>query len=230
MFKTYCSSLVRGARTTSEHLEHFFIFMEQEIWKVIESYPMYEVSHLGKVRKISSGKVLKQFLDSKGYPSVNVNDGKKTTLKVVHRFVAKAFILNPENKPCIDHIDTNKTNNIVVFNDDGSIDNTRTNLRWVTHKENTRNPISFGKMMNAFKDKGFLKRRVLAKVGKGGKTAPKEVFSYTKDGSFVRKFSSITEAARVVGKKQATISVAIDSNSRTAAGYAWRSKMIEPTQ
>ena len=144
MFKTYCSLLVRGARTTSEHLEHFFIFMEEkEIWKVIEDYPMYEVSNLGEVRKISSGKLLPQFLDSKGYPSVNLNNGNKTTLKVVHRFVAQAYIPNPKLKPCVDHIDTDKTNNVVLFNNDGTIDEKRTNLRWVTHKENSRNPISY---------------------------------------------------------------------------------------
>ena len=207
-----------------------FIFMEQEIWKIIEDYPMYEVSNLGKVRKISSGQLLKQCLDSKGYPSVSINDGKKFTRKVVHRFVAMAFMPNPENKPCIDHIDTNKTNNIVVFNNDGSIDSTRTNLRWVTYKENTRNPISFGKMMNALKDKDFLKRRVFAKVGKGGKTAPKRVFMYSKDGVLIKDFISITEAAMEMGVAIGNISVAVDSPTRSACGFKWYSKRIEPTQ
>lgn len=48
----------------------------------------------------------------------------------VHRMVAILFIPNPENKPFVDHIDTNKHNN------------TLENLRWVTAKENNNNPLT----------------------------------------------------------------------------------------
>ena len=46
------------------------------------------------------------------------------------RAVAELFIPNPENKPAVDHIDTNTQNDIVD------------NLRWVTNKENMNNPLT----------------------------------------------------------------------------------------
>lgn len=52
----------------------------------------------------------------------------------LHRIIAEKFIPNPDNKPFVDHIDTNKLNNIATGE--------KTNLRWATPKENNNNPIT----------------------------------------------------------------------------------------
>ena len=58
-----------------------------------------------------------------GYMRVRVN-GKDYS---VHRLVAGTFLHNQDNKPQVDHINRNKTDNRVQ------------NLRWVTRTENNRN-------------------------------------------------------------------------------------------
>ena len=68
--------------------------------------------------------------NQRGYLFVVLYDGELHKRRPIHRIVADAFIPNPENKPCVDHIDTNRTNNNVD------------NLRWVTYKENANNPLS----------------------------------------------------------------------------------------
>ena len=107
--------------------------MEEEIWKPIKEFEgYYEVSNMGRVRSLNykrtgKKKILKNIEDYKGYLEVGLTkNGKRKQFKV-HRLVAEAFIPNPENKPCIDHINTVKSDNRVE------------NLRWVTYKENSNN-------------------------------------------------------------------------------------------
>jgi len=61
------------------------------------------------------------------------NTSHKPRSLSVHRLVARYFIPNPLNKPCINHIDNDTQNNNV------------NNLEWVTHKENTAHTIKQGR-------------------------------------------------------------------------------------
>lgn len=96
-----------------------------EIYKDIKNYEdLYEVSDTGLVRNKVSGKILKPGRNKCGYLYVNLcKDGKYKSIRV-HRLVAEAFIPNLDNKPEVDHIDKNRSNNNVD------------NLRWVNHQEN----------------------------------------------------------------------------------------------
>ena len=93
-------------------------------WVTITDFPNYEVSDAGEVRNVITGNVLKGRL-SNGYHYVLLCPGKKNMK--ISRLVAMHFIENPENKPIVDHIDRDRTNNHV------------NNLRWATVSENSLN-------------------------------------------------------------------------------------------
>jgi len=101
--------------------------MTDEIWKNIENYETYSVSDLGNVRNDKTGRSLKPRKDTSGYFIVDLcKNGIVKTFKI-HRLVALAFIENPENKLCVDHLDGNPQNNSIA------------NLRWATTTENGMN-------------------------------------------------------------------------------------------
>ena len=95
--------------------------MEQ--WKKIEGFENYSVSNNGQVRNDKTGRILKTYKKPSGYIQVQI--GRKTVPKYIHRLVAHAFLPNESNKPQVNHKNGNKG------------DNRANNLEWVTASENT---------------------------------------------------------------------------------------------
>ena len=97
---------------------------EVETFVEIEGFENYEVSNLGKIRNIKSGRTLKPSLNQSGYLGLRLCGHDKRKYLLLHRILATAFIDNPEGKPQVNHIDENKLNNDL------------NNLEWCTAREN----------------------------------------------------------------------------------------------
>ena len=123
----------------------------KEIWKEINDFDgIYFISNLGNVKsverivyypescynKTNKGVTRKEKLlkpsYKKRYLSVTLSKDNNKFYYLIHRLVAIHFIDNPNNLPCVNHIDGNKHNNIY------------TNLEWTTHSENSIHAIKNG--------------------------------------------------------------------------------------
>ena len=115
----------------------------EEVWKPVVGFEgYYEISSYGRVRSVERYvrqsnhlryvpmKIKKIIPNRFGYPVVTLCRNRRSRQYGIHRLLAEAFIPNPENKPFVDHINTDIT--------DFRLDN----LRWVTAKENANNSLT----------------------------------------------------------------------------------------
>ena len=93
----------------------------------IIDYEDYLIFEDGEIFSIKRNKLLKPQFDSNGYKYYKLSKNNKPKNFTVHRLIAEYYIPNPENKPFVDHIDRNRTNNSI------------SNLRWATISENNLN-------------------------------------------------------------------------------------------
>lgn len=110
-----------------------------EIIKNIKGFEdRYTISNLGIVRSKLTGIIMKPNITKMGYARVNLRKAKSREYKsyFIHRLVAMHFLANPNNLPEVNHIDCNRTNNIV------------TNLEWITREDNMKHSFKYGRASN----------------------------------------------------------------------------------
>ena len=118
----------------------------RENWRSISEYLNYEVSDVGRVRNVNTGKILKPSVSARGYLYVSLCNSGKIKKHLTHRLVASEFIENLSNKPIVDHIDHNTSNNCVM------------NLRWATKSENNMNQTKQNHHSSKYKGVSLYKR------------------------------------------------------------------------
>lgn len=178
----------------------------KEIWKDIKGYEgLYKISNMGRVYSLLTEKFLKPGINNQTkYKAVVLYNKGKTITKKIHRLIAEHFIPNPENKSFIDHIDGNRQNNSI------------SNLRWVTHKENLNNPLAKEKQ-----HQGIIKsweKRSRTKTFKQLKKVSKPVICI--EANMI--FPSINEAGRYLNLDARKICQACKGKFEKFGGYHWK--------
>lgn len=114
-----------------------------EEWRVIDGFPDYAVSSLGKIKRLTSrtcakaGSILRQCWSranakDRGYLTVDLCAGGKKSTKSVHILVIEAF---KGRRPA----------NLVPNHEDGDRSNNRaSNLKWVTQSRNVKHAYELG--------------------------------------------------------------------------------------
>lgn len=166
----------------------------KEVWRDVVGYEgLYEVSNMGRVNSFPklnnknpvyhSKRELKLVKNGDGYYRVSLSRDGCDKRVFVHKLVAQAFIKNPENKPQVNHKDSNIKNNTVG------------NLEWCTHSENMKHGYKYGN-----------KKRMLGQNNFSSKLRTEEV---TKIRTLYSEGVVQTELSKMFGVTQANISLIV---------------------
>lgn len=222
----------------------------EEVWKDVIGYEgIYQISNLGRVKRLVSEKCEKERIISitkderYGYCRVMLSKQGHAKRFLLHRLLAIHFIPNPYNKPCIDHINGVRH------------DNRLENLRWCTHLENNNFPLA--KENNSIahkalsqnekwrkKNRDAVKRamerpEVRKKISEARKRNwldheyiamqreshfKKAVLQFNLDMQFINEFKSVNEASRCTNTNNSAIIRCCKERQKTANNYIWRYK------
>lgn len=189
---------------------------ERDEWRAIVGYDgLYEVNRNGVIvslpKRSGKGKIYKRavmspYINYSGYPCIGLYANGIRKGFFVHRIVAQTFIENPENKPCVDHIDTDTMNP------------SSSNLRWCTRSENSMNPIT--RVRQSVRQIGS-KNHAFGLFGSDSKRSV-PVIQYSIDGFEIRRWGSMIDACSFYGLGRGTIQTAIRQRTGMSAGFMWK--------
>ena len=174
---------------------------------------LYKVSNFGRIlslnyRRTGKAELLKPIKQKNGYLTVCLG---KNNIILIHRLVAETFLPNPENKPCGNHKIAGKQGknmNMVIFNEDGSINKEKTTIEWATYEENnnyaTRN-------------------ERISDTQTNDPNKSKKVLQFSKTGDLIREWPSAAECGRN-GFNSCNVTRCCRGEQKTHKGYVWKYK------
>ena len=172
--------------------------------KEIEGLRNYFIDRSGNVYSTYSTRILKATTGNSGYLQIGFK-GFRTIM--VHRLVAKTFIPNPGNKPCVNHKNGIKTDNRVE------------NLEWCTYSENGKHSIN--KLGNP-KPPAWAKN----KFGKEHNRS-KKIYEFDLNGVLVAEYESGLDFMRKTGKNHSSPSWSIKNKKPIFGKYYSREPHFE---
>lgn len=181
------------------------INLESEVWKDIEGYEnYYQVSNMGRIKSLDryltsitgrsyflKSKLMSFTTTDRGYLMVALCKGCITKHLRVNILVAKAFILNPENKKEVNHKKGIKK------------DNRASELEWCTHKEN---------MQHAHRELGI-------KMPKGEDSIHTLKFMVKYPNGNIEQAIGVNETASKLGLFASSISLVLNNKQKQTKGF-----------
>ena len=184
----------------------------KEIWKDIKGYEgLYQVSNLGRIktldRKIKKksrwGTIINYHIKEKilipiklnnDYFKVSLSKDNDVNSYLIHRLVAETFIPNPNNLPCINHKDEDKSNNCVK------------NLEWCTVLYNN----TYGTKLKKQSEKQI-----------NNPKSSKKINQYDLEGNFIKTWESMNEIHRQLGIYSQHIYRCCNNKRKSTGGFKW---------
>jgi len=175
-----------------------------EEWKDVVGYEgLYKVSNFGRVKSMGTEnkshleKIKNQRFPKNGYLLVSIWKDNKEKKLLVHRIVAKHFLVNPFSKLTVNHKKGIK------------IDNRVWQLEWATQSENSKHSYD------------VLNRKTNPLRGINHPRS-KKVRQVNKSGQVIRVFDTVTEAAIFVGASVSHIARVCRGVEKSAKGFKWK--------